>query len=160
MPPLGAVAPPRRFIADRAYDANGLRRWLDERRVEAVIPSTASRAKPDPLDRRACGRRNVVERPHLPPEGLVAAGHALRPPRPQPPRRPRPRGRRQRVDLNESPVFLNVTERKRAEARRDALVELGDRLRGLPGMGADIHFEPEGVHCTLRLPPLRTDPAA
>ena len=62
VPLLGAVVPPRRLIADRAYDADGLRRWLDERRVEAVIPSTASRTKPYPLDRRAYRRRNVVER--------------------------------------------------------------------------------------------------
>jgi len=62
VPLLGAVVPPRRLIADKAYDAESLRRWLKERRVEAVIPSTASRTKPYPLDRRAYRRRNVVER--------------------------------------------------------------------------------------------------
>lgn len=62
VPLLGAVVPPRRLIADKAYDAESLRRWLEERRVEAVIPSTASRTKPYPLDRRAYRRRNVVER--------------------------------------------------------------------------------------------------
>ena len=50
---LGAVEPPRRLIADKAYDVDSLRRWLEARRVEAVIPSTASRYKPYPLNRRS-----------------------------------------------------------------------------------------------------------
>lgn len=62
VPLLERVAPPRRLIADKAYDADRLRRWLAERRVTAVIPSTASRYKPYPLNRRAYRRRNQVER--------------------------------------------------------------------------------------------------
>lgn len=62
VPLLGAVVPPRRLIADKAYDADGLRRWLAARRIEAVIPSTAARTVPYPLDRRAYARRNLVER--------------------------------------------------------------------------------------------------
>ncbi len=62
VPLLGAVATPRRLVADRAYDVDSLRRWLDARRVEAVIPSTATRTVPYPLDRRAYARRNLVER--------------------------------------------------------------------------------------------------
>ncbi len=34
-----------------------------ERRIEAVIRSTATRAVPCPLDRRAYARRDLVERP-------------------------------------------------------------------------------------------------
>ncbi len=62
VPLLGAVAPPKRLIADKAYDAESLRRWLTKHRIKAVIPSTASRTVPYPLDRRAYKRRNVIER--------------------------------------------------------------------------------------------------
>ena len=62
VPLLEAGAPARRLIADKAYDAESLRRWLAERRIKAVIPSTASRTVPYPLDRRAYKRRNVIER--------------------------------------------------------------------------------------------------
>jgi transposase len=59
---LGAVAPPRRLIADKAYDADSLRDWLRVRRIRAVIPSTAARTTPYPLDRAAYRRRNHIER--------------------------------------------------------------------------------------------------
>jgi len=62
VPLLERVAFPRRLIADKAYDADSLRDWLRARRVEAVIPSNATRHRPYPLDRRAYRRRNVVER--------------------------------------------------------------------------------------------------
>ncbi len=62
VPLLGTVALPRRLIADKAYDADGLRGWLTSRRVEPVIPSTATRTVPHPLDRRAYARRNRIER--------------------------------------------------------------------------------------------------
>ena len=61
-PLLDTVSPPKRLIADKAYDADRLRRWLTERRITAVIPSTASRYKPYPLNRRAYRRRNGIER--------------------------------------------------------------------------------------------------
>lgn len=62
LPLLEAVAPRRRLIADKAYDADSLRGWLTARRVKAVIPSTATRTVPYPLDRVAYRRRNVIER--------------------------------------------------------------------------------------------------
>ena len=62
VPLLERVSPPKRLIADKAYDADRLRRWLAERRVTAVIPSTASRHTPYPLNRRAYRRRNQIER--------------------------------------------------------------------------------------------------
>ena len=62
MPLLERLAAPRRLIADKAYDADSLRDWLRTRRVQAVVPSNATRYKPYPLDRRAYQRRNVVER--------------------------------------------------------------------------------------------------
>jgi transposase len=62
VPLLSAVTAPRRLIADKAYDAESLRDWLKARRIRAVIPSTASRTVPYPLDRRAYRRRNLIER--------------------------------------------------------------------------------------------------
>ena len=62
VPLLEKVVAPKRLIADKAYDADSLRNWLKARRIKAVIPSTATRHTPYPLDRRAYRRRNVVER--------------------------------------------------------------------------------------------------
>ena len=62
IPLLDAVPPPRRVIADKAYDADSLRAWLRARHIQAVIPSTASRTVPYPLDRQAYARRNLIER--------------------------------------------------------------------------------------------------
>jgi transposase len=59
---LSAVARPRRVIADKAYDVDSLRKRLRSRRVKAVIPSTAARTVPYPLDRPAYRRRNLIER--------------------------------------------------------------------------------------------------
>ena len=59
---IGAAVPPRRLIADKAYDVDSLRRWLKARRIRAVIPSTATRTVPYPLDRAAYRRRNLIER--------------------------------------------------------------------------------------------------
>jgi transposase len=61
-PLLGAVARPKRLLADKAYDADSLRKWLKHRKVKAVVPSTASRRTPYPLDSRAYKRRNLIER--------------------------------------------------------------------------------------------------
>jgi IS5 family transposase len=46
IPLLGAVAKPKRLLADKAYDADGLRRWLKHWKIRAAIPSTASRRTP------------------------------------------------------------------------------------------------------------------
>jgi hypothetical protein len=48
IPLLGAVAKPKRLLADKAYDADGLRRWLKYRKIRAAIPSTAARRTPYP----------------------------------------------------------------------------------------------------------------
>jgi transposase len=44
------------------YDAESFRNWLADRRIKAVIPSTASRTTPYPIDLKADRRRNVIER--------------------------------------------------------------------------------------------------
>jgi transposase len=62
VPLLGAVTSPKHLIADKAYDADGLRDWLKFRRIKAVIPSTATRTIPHPLDRALYRRRNLIER--------------------------------------------------------------------------------------------------
>lgn len=62
IPLLEAARPARRLLADKAYDADSLRNWLKQRRIKAVIPSTASRRTPYPLDKRIYRRRNVIER--------------------------------------------------------------------------------------------------
>ena len=59
---VAAVEAPKRLIADKAYDAEHFRNWLAQRRITAVIPSTASRRTPYPIDRNAYRRRNVIER--------------------------------------------------------------------------------------------------
>jgi transposase len=50
------------LIADKACDADRLRIWLKARRITAVIPSTATRTVPYPLDRVAYRHRNLIER--------------------------------------------------------------------------------------------------
>lgn len=62
IPLLAAVARPKRPLADKAYDADSLRTWLKQRKVKAVVASTASRRTPYPLDARAYRRRNLIER--------------------------------------------------------------------------------------------------
>jgi transposase len=56
------MATPCRLLADKAYDADHLRRRLEKQGTEVVIPSTATRRKPYPIDRTAYKRRNVIER--------------------------------------------------------------------------------------------------
>lgn len=62
IPLLQDIYRPKRLIADKAYDADKLRDWLQTKKIKAVIPSSASRRTPYPLDRKAYKRRNVIER--------------------------------------------------------------------------------------------------
>ena len=61
IPLLQDIDRPKRLIADKAYDADKLRDWLQTKKIKAVIASSASRRTPYPLDRKACKRRNVIE---------------------------------------------------------------------------------------------------
>lgn len=54
--------PATRLLADKAYDADSLRNWLRRKRIKAVIPSSAVRRTPYPLDKIAYRRRNVIKR--------------------------------------------------------------------------------------------------
>ena len=62
IPLLEVARPTKRLLADKAYDADSLRGWLARRKIKAVIPSSAARKTPYPLDRKAYRRRNVIER--------------------------------------------------------------------------------------------------
>ena len=53
---------PAAVLADRAYDANSLRRHLDQIGAEAVIPSTRSRKAPIHHDPLIYKLRNRIER--------------------------------------------------------------------------------------------------
>jgi transposase len=59
---LDDIAPPRRLLADKAYDADHLRQRLEVQGTEAVIPSSGARRHPYPLNRQAYRGRNVIER--------------------------------------------------------------------------------------------------
>ena len=104
IPLIGAVAKPKRLLADKAYDADSLRRWLKQRKIRAAIPSTASRRTPYPLDRAAYKRRNVIERLFCKAEELATRRNPIRPPRSKLSLRPRSRRHNHRMDLNESPT--------------------------------------------------------
>ena len=59
---LATVRPPRRLLGDKAYDTDAIRQLLARRHIQAVIPSSARRTRPLPLDRHAYKRRNLIER--------------------------------------------------------------------------------------------------
>ena len=59
---LDDIAPPKRLLADKAYDADHLRKPLEARGTEVVISSNRTRGNPYPLNRVAYCRRNVIER--------------------------------------------------------------------------------------------------
>ncbi len=62
IPLLERSKPHKRLVADKAYDADSLRNWLKQNKINPVIPSSATRKTPYPLDRKAYKRRNVIER--------------------------------------------------------------------------------------------------
>lgn len=59
---LSAAPPVERLIADKAYDTNRLRTYLQQRDIEAVIPSIARRKPLIAHDREAYRQRNLIER--------------------------------------------------------------------------------------------------
>ena len=50
------------LIADRAYDGDAFRAWLEQQGIEAVIPSRKGRTNPRPHDPERYPARNAVER--------------------------------------------------------------------------------------------------
>jgi transposase len=61
-PMLEAIAPSRRLLADKAYDADRLRNWLKQKGIEAIIPGRTTRNVAYPIDEIAYKRRNIIER--------------------------------------------------------------------------------------------------
>jgi transposase len=59
---LEVTRPTKRQIADKVYDADSLRQRLVKAKTKPVIPPSAARRTPYPLDRKACRRRNVIGR--------------------------------------------------------------------------------------------------
>lgn len=59
---IAAAGPFKRLLADKAYDADSLRRLLATTGVRAVIPSTANRRAPIPYSKTLYRQRNLIER--------------------------------------------------------------------------------------------------
>ena len=104
IPLLAAVDKPKRLLADKAYDADSFRNWLKRRKIKAVIPSTATRRTPYPIDQKTYRRRNVIERMFCKLKKLATHRNPIRSPRPKLPLRTCTRRHRVSVDLNESPT--------------------------------------------------------
>src|SRR6202048_1292662 len=66
-PLLGAVARPKRLLADKAYDADSLRKWLKQRKVKAVVPFTPDALSPGQqgLQTQKSHRTNVLQAQEL-----------------------------------------------------------------------------------------------
>ena len=61
-PLVGSLPALGRLLADKGYDADRLRAWLEARGTTPVIPSKVNRKRPLPLDVRAYRQRNKIER--------------------------------------------------------------------------------------------------
>jgi transposase len=59
---LDDIAPPRRLLADEAYDADHLRQRLEAQGTEVVILSSGARRHAYRLNRQTYGGRNIIER--------------------------------------------------------------------------------------------------
>jgi transposase len=53
---------PKRLAADKAYSSTGIREWLRDHRIRAVIPTKVNEKHRRGFDRDAYRARNVVER--------------------------------------------------------------------------------------------------
>jgi transposase len=59
---LAAMPPSKHLIADKGYDSDWLRGWLEMRGTEAVIPPRANRNFQYPYDKALYRERNLIER--------------------------------------------------------------------------------------------------
>lgn len=59
---IGSLAPTKELVADKGYDSNVVRKWLDMRNTVAVIPPMRHRRTQFPYDKRVYATRNVIER--------------------------------------------------------------------------------------------------
>ena len=59
---IAALPPSAELIADKGYDSQALREWLDQRGTQAVIPPRRNRKVQYDYDRTIYKQRNVIER--------------------------------------------------------------------------------------------------
>lgn len=59
---IAALAPTAELVADKGYDANALREWLEQRGTTAVIRPMRHRRIQFAYDKRVYNKRNVIER--------------------------------------------------------------------------------------------------
>lgn len=59
---IEALPPCAELVADKGYDSQALREWLDERGTEAVIPPRRNRKVQYEYDRAVYKQRKVIER--------------------------------------------------------------------------------------------------
>nr|WP_188819823.1 IS5 family transposase [Novosphingobium indicum] len=59
---IEAMPPSTQLVADKGYDSQALREWLDERGTEAVIPPRKNRKIQYDYDKAIYKQRNVIER--------------------------------------------------------------------------------------------------
>ena len=59
---IAALPPSAELVADKGYDSQALREWLDERGTQAVIPPRRNRKVQYDYDRTIYKQRNVIER--------------------------------------------------------------------------------------------------
>jgi len=59
---VGRLPKATHLLADKAYDADHWRAWLERRRIQPVIPNKANRRLLHPFDRQRYRNRNVIER--------------------------------------------------------------------------------------------------
>lgn len=59
---IGAMPPSAYLVADKDYDSQALREWVEERGADAVIPPRKNRKIQYDYDRAIYKQRNVIER--------------------------------------------------------------------------------------------------
>ena len=59
---IEALPPSAELVADKGYDSQALREWLDERGTQAVIPPRKNRKIKYEYDTAIYKQRNVIER--------------------------------------------------------------------------------------------------
>jgi transposase len=61
-PCVSLIAGVAELIADKGYDTDAFRRFLEDRAIKPIIPGKSNRKKPIRYDREAYKARNVIER--------------------------------------------------------------------------------------------------
>ena len=59
---LSSIPPARYLLADKAYDGDEFRAWLQQRGTTPIIPNLSNRSKPHPFCKGHYRNRNKIER--------------------------------------------------------------------------------------------------